>query len=453
MKFGIAARQFLAIFITSMLVLIIMHFGVRMSFEKGFIDYIRRSNEQRITQLKGLVEEQYQQHGSWEFLRNNERGIFSMIRSLEQSNDGALHGWRTRFWVMDTNDQRLLGPPIAIPAGSSWQPFRYKNQTVGWMVSAPIDGLTRNADISFDSQQQRTSWLIVAFSTLLAIVVTWLMSRGLLAPVKRLVDGIHQLAGGNFSARVTASGRDELGRLAQDFNQLASALEKNEQSRRAFMADVSHELRTPLAVLRGELEALQDGVRRPDASAFHSLQMEVEILTKLVNDLHQLSLSDLGALAYRKMPVTVIDLLQQSVALYRERFQHKGITLTTRFGVDESTVFGDPDRLSQLFNNLLENSLRYTDDHGLLEVETEWHPQQLMIHWRDSAPGITDEQLSLIFERFYRAENSRNRASGGSGLGLAICANIVEAHNGRLYAAHSPLGGVQITVELPLHTR
>ncbi|WP_226092762.1 two-component system sensor histidine kinase BaeS [Dickeya oryzae] len=450
MRFGITARLFLAIFSTCMLVLIIMHFGVRLSFEKGFIDYIRRGNEQRVVQIRGWLEDQYQQYGNWDFLHNNERGIFPMLRAMEQNSDEAMQAWRTRFWVTDENRRRLIGPPIPMPAGSTWQPLMAKKRIVGWLVAAPVEGLTRSADINFDRQQQRTSWLIVAFTTLLAAMVTWMMSRGLLSPVKRLVSGIHKLAAGDFSTRVTASGRDELDRLAQDFNQLASALEKNEQSRRAFMADISHELRTPLAVLRGELEALQDGVRRPDTAAFGSLQTEVALLTKLVDDLHQLSLSDLGALAYRKSAINVSMLLQVSVAAFRERFQHKGIQLTTHFH-PEAVVFGDPDRLNQLFNNLMENSLRYTDDGGQLEVDTELRPQRLIIHWRDSAPGISDEQLALIFERFYRAESSRNRASGGSGLGLAICANIVEAHDGRLYAEHSALGGVQITVELPLH--
>ncbi|MGM3173510.1 two-component system sensor histidine kinase BaeS [Dickeya lacustris] len=450
MRFGITARMFLAIFSTCMLVLIIMHFGVRLSFEKGFIDYIRHGNEQRAVQIKELLEEQYQLHGNWEFLRSRDQGIFSMIRTLDQNSNEALQGWRTRFWVLDNNRNRLLGPPVPLPADSTTLPLIVQQHTVGFIVSAPVEGLTRSADINFDRQQQRTSWLIVAFTTLLAAVVTWRLSRGLLAPVKRLVNGIHQLAGGDFSTRVRGNERDELGRLAQDFNQLASALEKNEQSRRAFMADISHELRTPLAVLRGELEALQDGVRKPDTAAFSSLQAEVVMLAKLVDDLHQLSLSDLGALAYRKSAVNVSTLLQVAVAAFNERFQHKQIALHTHLH-PQAVVFGDPDRLSQLFNNFLENSLRYTDEGGRLTVETELRPQWLVIHWHDSAPGITDEQLSLIFERFYRAESSRNRASGGSGLGLAICANIVEAHEGRLYAGHSPLGGVHLTVELPLH--
>ncbi|MCL2892562.1 two-component system sensor histidine kinase BaeS [Brenneria tiliae] len=452
MKFGITAKLFLAIFATCLLVLITMHWGVRLSFERGFIDYVKRGNEQRVAQLRDALAEQYQQHGDWSFLRNNGRLVFKMLHSMDQNGDDdhAMQGWRVRLWVLDAEKNRLYGSPAPITEESTWQPIRVQNHTVGWVVASSSERLTRNADINFDRQQQRTSWLIVALSTLLAIIATWLTSRGLLAPVKRLVNGIHRLAAGDFSARVAASAHDELGRLAQDFNQLAGALEKNEQSRRAFMADVSHELRTPLAVLRGELEALQDGVRRPDAASLQSLQAEVATLTKLVDDLHQLSLSDRGTLAYRKDAVDAVQLLHIAIAAFNERYRKKRITLTTDFP-PRAEVFGDAHRLSQLFNNLLENSLRYTDEPGTLHIAAAVRHQRLVVTWQDSAPGVTDEQLALIFDRFYRAEGSRNRASGGSGLGLAICHNIVEAHGGRLYAEHSPLGGLLISVELPLH--
>lgn len=228
MKFGITAKLFLAIFATCMLVLITMHWGVRASFERGFIDYIKRGNEQRVTQLRDALAEQYQQHGNWSFLRNNERMVFKMLHSLDQNNDtdNSMQGWRVRLWVLDTGKRKLFGSPAPIPNEGTWQPIEVQNQTVGWIVASPVERLTRNADISFDQQQQRTSWLIVALSTLLAIIATWLTARGLLAPVKRLVNGVHSLASGDFSTRVTASSHDELGRLAQDFNQLAITLEK-----------------------------------------------------------------------------------------------------------------------------------------------------------------------------------------------------------------------------------
>ncbi|MDA5549976.1 two-component system sensor histidine kinase BaeS [Yersinia massiliensis] len=453
MRIGITGKLFMAIFATCMLVLITMHWGVRASFERGFIDYIKQSNEQRINMLGDALEVQYQRYGNWEFLRNNDQVVYQIMRSFEQSGDSSRNmpprGWRAQFWVVDNQNNLLVGHTGQVPKEASRRAITVHKEVVGWVVSTPPEKLTRNADINFDLQQRRTSWIIVGLSTLLAAAVTWLLSRGMLAPVKRLVEGTHRLAAGDFSTRVAVSSRDELGRLAQDFNQLASSLEKNEQMRRDFMADVSHELRTPLAVLRGELEALQDGVRQPTPESLISLQAEVGILTKLVNDLHQLSLSDHGALAYRKTQLDAIRLLQIAIASFHGRFQSKNITVVATLP-EQAIIFGDPDRLNQLFHNLLENSLRYTNEGGRLEIQAQLDDDALTLHWQDTKPGLSDEQLQRIFERFYRTESSRNRASGGSGLGLAICHNIVEAHGGKISASHSTLGGLRITVVFPL---
>ncbi len=178
------------------------------------------------------------------------------------------HGWRTMFWVVDQSGRVLVGPRERVPEDGTQRSIVVNGAEVGKVIASPVERLTRNTDINFDRQQKRTSWLIVALATLLAALATFPLARGLLAPVKRLVEGTHKLAAGDFSTRVTVTGGDELGRLAQDFNQLASTLERNQQMRRDLMADISHELRTPLAVLRGELEAIQDGVRRFTPSRF-----------------------------------------------------------------------------------------------------------------------------------------------------------------------------------------
>lgn len=305
MKFwrpGITGKLFLAIFATCIVLLISMHWAVRISFERGFIDYIKRGNEQRLTMLSDALSEQYAQHGSWAFLRNNDRFIFQLLRTFERDNDdrsppghgmkpGPMegqgpdgpppdgppdgpsdtppprpemppHGWRTMFWVVDQSGRVLVGPRERVPEDGTQRSIVVNGVEVGKVIASPVERLTRNTDINFDRQQKRTSWLIVGLATLLAALATFPLARGLLAPVKRLVEGTHKLAAGDFSTRVTVTGGDELGRLAQDFNQLASTLERNQQMRRDLMADISHELRTPLAVLRGELEAIQDGVRR-----------------------------------------------------------------------------------------------------------------------------------------------------------------------------------------------
>lgn len=456
LRIGITAKLFAAIFSTCMLVLITMHWGVRLSFEHGFIDYIKRGNEQRLMMLGDALADQYEQHGNWDFLRNNNKLVFNILRSLEQNPDASNqlppHGWRTQFWIIDQQYRVMIGPRAPVPQEGSRRSITTSNgKVVGWVIGSPSERLTRSADINFDQQQKRTSWMIVGLTMLLAAAVTWLLSRGLLAPVKRLVEGTHHLAAGHFTSRVQASSRDELGRLAQDFNRLASTLEKNEKMRRAFMADISHELRTPLAILRGELEAIQDGVRKLTPESILSLQGEVTTLTKLVDDVHQLSLSDEGALAYRKSQTDLVPLLELVSGNFRHRFEQHPLSLTLTLP-DQAPQFGDPDRLMQLFTNLLENSLRYTDPGGTLHIILRPTASGNILLFDDSAPGVSNEQRQQIFERFYRAEGSRNRASGGSGLGLAICQNIVEAHDGTIVAEHSDAGGVRITVHLPYKT-
>ena len=452
LRLGIGAKLFMAIFSTCMLVLITMHWGVRLSFEHGFVDYIKRGNEQRLSLLSDALADQYQQHGNWDFLRHNDRLVFNILRSLEQNPDSnnqlPPHGWRTQFWILDQQYKVMVGPRSPVPPeGSRRNITTSTGKVVGWVIGSPPERLTRSTDINFDQQQRRTSWYIVALSTLLAALVTWLMARGLLAPVKRLVDGTHHLAAGNFATRVEVGSQDELGQLAGDFNRLASSLEKNESMRRAFMADISHELRTPLAILRGELEAMQDGVRKLTPEAIASLQSEVVVLTKLVDDLHQLSLSDEGALAYRKQATDLVQLLEVTAGSFAERYRAYGLSLKLNLP-DEAPFFGDPDRLMQLFTNLLENSLRYTDSGGRVEVKLWYEAPYWRIVLEDSAPGVDGEHQSQIFERFFRTEGSRNRASGGSGLGLAICKNIVDAHGGRIAAEHSDLGGLKIALHL-----
>lgn len=452
LRLGIGAKLFMAIFATCMLVLITMHWGVRLSFEHGFVDYIKRGNEQRLNLLSDALADQYEQHGNWDFLRHNDRLVFTMLRSLEQNPDSNSqlppHGWRTQFWILDQQYKVLAGPRSPVPPEGTRRNITTSNgKIVGWVIGSPPERLTRSTDINFDQQQRRTSWIIVGLSTLLAALATWLMARGLLAPVKRLVDGTHHLAAGNFATRVEVGSRDELGQLAGDFNLLASSLEKNESMRRAFMADISHELRTPLAILRGELEAMQDGVRKLTPDAIASLQSEVVVLTKLVEDLHQLSLSDVGALAYRKQATDLVQLLEVTAGSFAERYRAHDLTLKLTLP-DNAPFFGDPDRLMQLFTNLLENSLRYTDSGGRVEVTLTYDAPNWRIEFDDSAPGVDREHQAQIFERFFRTEGSRNRASGGSGLGLAICKNIADAHGGDIHATHSDLGGLKIALHL-----
>jgi len=220
--------------------------------------------------------------------------------------------------------------------------------------------------------------------------------------------------------------------------------------RRDFIADISHELRTPLGVLNGELEAVEDGVRPLDAATVGSLHAEVHTLNKLVSDLYDLSLSDAGALTYRKADVDVAELLQATADRLRDRFASRGLALSATLPRKAAMVFGDERRLQQLIDNLCENSLRYTDAGGRLEIVLQADASRVTLAFSDTAPGVPDDALPRLFERFFRVDPSRNRAHGGAGLGLAICRNIAIAHDGTLSVAPSPLGGLRLVLTLPL---
>ncbi|MGC0027136.1 two-component system sensor histidine kinase BaeA, partial [Enterobacter asburiae] len=188
MKFwrpGITGKLFVAIFATCIVLLITMHWAVRISFERGFIDYIKHGNEQRLQGLSDALSEQYAQHGNWRFLRNNDRFIFQILRSLEHDTGDDRpgpgmppHGWRTQFWVIDQDMRTLVGPRAPIPPDGTRRAIKVNNATVGWVIASPVERLTRNTDINFDRQQRRTSWLIVALSTLLAALATFPLARG-----------------------------------------------------------------------------------------------------------------------------------------------------------------------------------------------------------------------------------------------------------------------------------
>ncbi|WP_420853045.1 ATP-binding protein [Spiribacter vilamensis] len=291
--------------------------------------------------------------------------------------------------------------------------------------------------------------MIAAVSVALAALLGLLLARGFLAPVRRVATATRILADGDLTTRVSELRRDELGQLARDFNRLAETLEHNERLRREVMSDLSHELRTPVSVLRGELEAIEDGVRPLTAETVAGLQESVATLGRLIDDLYELSLADAGALSYRMGMVELAGLLSDLAEHWQSRFDEAGLALELALPADPITVRGDRRRLEQLWTNLLQNNLRYTDPGGRARLRLEADDEGATVRLEDSAPVVPEPALERIFERLYRVEGSRSRASGGAGLGLAIGRSIVEAHGGSIEAYPSPLGGLGIRVWLP----
>jgi len=439
MKWGIALKFFLAILLAAGTAAAAMAVATRLSFQSGFLGYLNQLDAQRLDELAGRLAAEYRRSGSWDFLRED----YSKLRALALPPPNI-----PRLALLDAQGRTVAGNADIAEEGAV-KPIVVDGTTVGWIGRAPLRRLSTGAEVRFQQEQLRASWIIAGLAVALAAALALILGRAFVTPVKRLADATHRLAAGKYATRVPVGTRDELGRLAADFNRLAETLERNETLRRRFMADVSHELRTPLAVLSAELEALEDGVRPLSPASLASLRAEVNALGKLVEDLNQLALADVGALAYRKETLVLAPLIEQALDSYRERFAQLGLSVAASVD-DTALVLADPDRLLQMFRNLLENSTRYTDPGGEIRLAARRDGDRLAIDIDDSAPGVPPESLAHLFERFYRVDSSRNRANGGTGLGLAICRSIAEAHGGTIAAAHSALGGLRVHISLPL---
>jgi two-component system sensor histidine kinase BaeS len=285
---------------------------------------------------------------------------------------------------------------------------------------------------------------------LLSALASVLLARHFRRPIGQLAKGAEALAGGHYAVRLPESRSDELGSLARHFNALAQQLDSMEAARRQWVADTSHELRTPLAVLRAQLEALQDGVRSATPETVDAMLRQVLALNKLIDELYALARADVGALDCKPTPQDLWRLASEEARTFEERLRGAGIALELGAAPPALPVLCDPDRLRQVLDNLLENSLRYTAAGGRVALHAHAAKRQMFLAIDDSAPGVPDEALARLGERFYRVDASRSRAHGGAGLGLALCRRLLEAQGGDLNFGHSPLGGLRVILSLPL---
>jgi len=284
----------------------------------------------------------------------------------------------------------------------------------------------------------------------IALVITFFLSRRILAPVKALTSAARRLGSGDFSQRVQVKDRSELGELADTFNSMASDLERAEQLRQNMVADVAHELRTPLSNIRGYLEAARDGVIKPDADVIRSLNEEASLLSRLVDDLQELTLAEAGELKLGCQAENVGELIKQTVAGLQVQATAKGLSVSVNMPDKLPPVHIDSHRISQVLRNLIENAVAHTTKGDTIDVTARQEGSWVEVAVIDTGEGIPAEDLPNIFERFYRVDKSRARATGGSGLGLTIAKRLVEAHGGKI-EAQSELGkGSRFSFTLPV---
>jgi signal transduction histidine kinase len=282
----------------------------------------------------------------------------------------------------------------------------------------------------------------------LAVVLSFVMMRRVLAPLTRMTGITREIAAGNFSVRVPTVTSDEVGQLASAFNRMAESLEKLEAQRRRLMIDVAHELRTPLTNIRGYLEALEDGVLPPSAPTIDLLQKETLRLAQLVEDVLQLARADAARDNLRSDSVDLAELIHEAMAPVAAIFAKKSVTVALHLPPAAPHIVADRDRMARALRNLAENAARYTPQGGTVTVRLDITAQKARIAFCNSAPDVVSEDLPYLFERFYRGEKSRSRDHGGAGIGLSIVKELVTAHGGEV-SAFLDAGDLHIRLELP----
>jgi two-component system sensor histidine kinase BaeS len=509
-RFTIQRKVFFATFALAAAMAALLLGLTRWNLQQGFSRYVVETEISKLDWLVKNVEDAYEQNGSWAFLQG--RGEAWARLAGRQGREGAGQrplpppfrgppgaenfpgppefegrpppgeappprrgpppgaeggpdsgpgtgprpdalGIHPRISVRDLSGKVLAGN-LQPDALSATRPIRHQGQTVGNLVlQAPRSEDARDA--AFLATQTRDLWLSGFAGLFLSLLAAWLLARHFLGPIRALASGARQIAEGRFDERIPVERSDELGELASDFNAMAEMLARTEEFRRQWVSDSSHELRTPIAVLRAEIEALQDGVRTTDEKTLARLHKHVMQMSKLVDDLRQTLDRDSGQADLSLASIEPLSLLRETLEEFLPRFTMATVTLDIASLPQNDPrwrIQGDADRLQQVFANLLENTLRYTHPAGRLKVSAASRGGTLQLQFDDTPPAPPEKAIPRLFERFFRAEPSRSREHGGSGLGLAICKTIVEGHGGSISASRSVLGGLCVRIDLPLET-
>ncbi|MEZ5460189.1 ATP-binding protein [Dokdonella sp.] len=473
-------------------------FWQQQAFRKGFLGYIEDVTLERLQPATRRLAEAHEENGGWQFLQGDKALFAELLEpDLRRLRRGPgerrrlplpdrpppedfdeppppgdhrdrppprvpprVHALRARqaeanllarLLLVDARGRPVVGDP-EVRQDAIRLPIEVDGRAVGTLYLGRLPQLRGATDLAFAREQLRNALVAGIAILALALLLAFALARWLLEPVRELAAGTRALAAGDYGRRVGDRRRDELGALAQDFNHLAVTLEQHRDARRRWGADIAHELRTPLSVLRGEIQALQDGVREVTPEALNSLHTECERMGNLIEDLYQLSLADAGTLEYTFAPVDLADILRGSLSALNTSFEDAGLVLEADIR-EVPLLRGDIRRLEQLVDNLLGNCRRYTDAPGRVRVELREHDNRIRLRIEDSAPGVPDAALPRVFDRLYRVDPSRNRGAGGAGLGLAICKAIVHAHGGHIDAEHSGMGGLRVNVHFPVATR
>lgn len=443
----------LAVFISTLLML-----GLT---RQEFSSYIDQNNQIIINQWSPIIINYYNQNGF--------TGLQEFLVSSRTGNGMGMgqrqHGWTgpaginrgQRMIVTDTNDMvivdtydLLIGQTVELdPQQVTSSPLIAGDLQIGTLhVISPLGSGLATLENSFVNNLTLNAGILALLLGILALTIGWVVGRRISLPLKTLSDGIHKLAQGKLDERITLHGDPEFTNLGKDFNLMAGQLEDAEKNRRRLTADISHELRTPLALIRGQLEGIQRGFTPMNPENLTLVLDEVIRLSRLVKELEDLSLVQSKSLKLHITTFPLSDLLEK-LSPVAMAMQADGIDLSLGIDEDINEISADPDKLLQILLNLLANAMHHVSNPGKVVFSIKRCSNHLEFSIADNGPGIPPADLPHIFERFYRIDDSRNRAEGGMGLGLAIALAYTEAHGGRMWAESSPGSGTVFYFTLP----
>jgi len=411
-----------------------------------FRRYARSSgDESRWEETAADLAGYYAVHGSWD-------GIASLLRRGQGRGAGTgpplrLADAAGRFVA----DQTGTGVGQTASAGEleAGLPILVDGERVGTLLTPGGEWLTVEQQ-SFLEQMRVTLIVSGGAALVVALILGALLVRSITRPLQQLTDASRTIAAGDLDTRVSVRSRDEVGQLADAFNLMAADLARAEKARRNQTADVAHELRTPLTVIQGALEAMLDGVYPTDRENLQAALAQTHTLSRLVEDLRLLALADAGQLGLHTAPLDPAPFLREMVETHRIQAQERGVDLALEMPASIPLVEADRDRLAQVMGNLLSNALRYVSEGEHVTVRAETQGREVIVAVTDDGPGIPPKDLPHLFERFWRGDHARRRATGGSGLGLTIARSLIEAHSGRLWAESVEGEGSTFTFALPV---
>ena len=406
-----------------------------------FYGYVQHAAEMGNRRFQVILGSYYAQNGSW-------AGVQAQVERLAEVTGEDVVLLDSGGRVIADSAGRLVGQT----AGGSWTGGPIAITVGGSQVGAVyVDPSGRpTGEQAFLDSVNRSLIVGAGVAGLLALLLTLVLSRPIVSPLETLTAAARRMAQGDLAQRVAVGGADEVADLARAFNAMAESVARNEQLRSQMASDVAHELRTPVAVIHGYLQALRDGVMAADGETLDALFDEATLLGRLVEDLRQLTLADAGQLTLRRQPAAVEELVGRAGLAVRPLLAAHGLRMQTDLAAELPAVEVDSERVGQVLCNLLNNAAAHTPAGGLITVSAREGEGTVLVGVADTGAGVSAEDLPYIFERFYRADRSRARATGGAGLGLTIAKKIVEAHGGRI-GVESELGqGATFTFSLPV---